>query len=165
MLGGLIDVWMEEELKVGKLSNSTVENYLQAINRIKQHPVSGRKLKTVTSEQLQQSFRFAVFPKQLITFNLMQYMVLKKKTDSADLFAEENAEDGEVKTLTYELYHRNYYKEVREKNRVFYEYYHLDRTQELLGHSDVSTTMNVYVHATREAKKKSAKLLDMVVGQ
>lgn len=37
--------------------------------------------------------------------------------------------------------------------------------QELLGHSDVSTTMNVYAHATREAKKKSAKLLDMVVGQ
>ena len=24
--------------------------------------------------------------------------------------------------------------------------------QELLGHSDVSTTMNVYAHATREAK-------------
>lgn len=37
--------------------------------------------------------------------------------------------------------------------------------QELLGHSDVSTTMNVYAHVTREAKKKSAKLLDMVVGQ
>lgn len=130
------------------------------------------------------------------------------------------------------MYHRNYYKEAREKNRVFYEYYHLDSTQdipddykeisfvclrsdgflelpstvgiafrsarkkmpelegfhfhtlrhtyttnllaggaqpkevqELLGHSDVSTTMNVYAHATREAKKKSAKLLDMVVGQ
>ena len=366
-LGGLLDVWAEEELKVGTLSNGTVENYLQTINRIKQHPISGRKLKTVTSEHLQQfldlltfggsvgsfvskgyskdyihsfsavlqqSFRFAVFPKQLITFNPMQYVVLKKKTDSADLFAEENAEDGEVKTLTYELYqkllaqlskrskdavlpvqiayftglrlgevagltwqdinldeqylivrrsvryngtrhkteigptkrkkvrtvdfcdtlaeilraakkeqhknrfqygelyHRNYYKEVREKNRVFYEYSHLDGTQEipddykeisfvclrsdgslelpstvgiacrsarkkipelegfhfhtlrhtyttnllengaqpkdvqeLLGHSDVSTTMNVYAHATREAKKKSAKLLDMVVGQ
>lgn len=36
----------------------------------------------------------------------MQYVVLKKKTDSADLFAEENAEDGEVKTLTYELYQK-----------------------------------------------------------
>ena len=30
-----------------------------------------------------------------------------------------------------ELYHRNYYKEVREKNRVFYEYYHLDGTQDI----------------------------------
>ena len=36
--------------------------------------------------------------------------------------------------------------------------------QELLGHSDVSTTMNVYAHATREAKRNSAKLLDKVVG-
>lgn len=31
---------------------------------------------------------------------------MKKKTDSADLFAEENVEDGEVKTLTYELYQK-----------------------------------------------------------
>ncbi len=36
--------------------------------------------------------------------------------------------------------------------------------QELLGHLDVSTTMNVYAHATREAKRDSAKLLDKVVG-
>ena len=36
--------------------------------------------------------------------------------------------------------------------------------QELLGHSDVSTTMNVYAHATREAKRSSARLLDQVVG-
>ena len=36
--------------------------------------------------------------------------------------------------------------------------------QELLGQSDVSTTMNVYAHATREAKRASAMLLDKVVG-
>ena len=30
-----------------------------------------------------------------------------------------------------ELYHRNYYKEVHIKNRVYYEYYHLDGTQEV----------------------------------
>lgn len=36
--------------------------------------------------------------------------------------------------------------------------------QELLGHSDVSTTMNVYAHATREAKRNPARLLDQVVG-
>ena len=29
--------------------------------------------------------------------------------------------------------------------------------QELLGHSDVSTTMNIYAHATRESKKASSK--------
>ena len=37
--------------------------------------------------------------------------------------------------------------------------------QELLGHSDVSTTMNVYAHATREAKQNFARLLDKVAGQ
>ncbi len=36
--------------------------------------------------------------------------------------------------------------------------------QELLGHSDVSTTMNIYAHASREAKRTSAKLLDSVMG-
>lgn len=366
-LGELLDIWSEEELKVGTLSNGTVGNYLQAMNRIKKHPLSERKLKTVTSEHLQQfmdllafggtagefvskgyskshihsysavlqqAFRFAVFPKQFITFNPMQYVVLKNKTENADIFAEGDVEESNVKPLTYEmyqklleelgkrskdailpvqiayftglrlgevaglswqdinleeqyltvrrsvrynnsrhkteigptkrkkvrvvdfgdtlteilktakkeqhkqrfqygqLYHRNYYKEVREKNRVHYEYYTLNGTQdipmdyteisfvclrtdgrlelpstvetacrtasrkapelegfhfhtlrhtyttnllangaqpkdvqELLGHSDVSTTMNVYAHATREAKRSSAKLLDKVVGQ
>ena len=36
--------------------------------------------------------------------------------------------------------------------------------QELLGHSDASTTMNVYAHATRVAKCSSARMLDKVVG-
>ena len=36
--------------------------------------------------------------------------------------------------------------------------------QELLGHANVSTTMNIYAHATREAKRTSARLLDKVVG-
>ena len=366
-LGQLLDTWAEEELKTGTLSNGTVGTYLQAINRIKQHPVSRRKLKTVTSGHLQQfmdllsfggtvedfvskgysidyirsysavlqqSFRFAVFPKQYITFNPMQYVVMRHKKDDMDLFAEETDTDtgkvkpisheqyqklttqlgkrskdailpvqiayftglrlGEVAGLTWqdinleeqyltvrrsvryngaahkheigptkrkkvrvvdfgnaladilkkarkqqlknsmqygELYHRNFYKEVTEKNRVHYEYYNLGMTenvpedymeisfvclredgclelpatvetacrtaarkvpelegfhfhtlrhtyttnllsngaqpkdvQELLGHSDVSTTMNVYAHATREAKRESAKLLDKVVG-
>ncbi len=32
--------------------------------------------------------------------------------------------------------------------------------QELLDHADVSTTMNIYAHTTREAKRTSARLLD-----
>lgn len=40
----------------------------------------------------------------------------------------------------------------------------LKDVQELLGHSDVSTTMNVYVHSTRKAKRESARLLDKVAG-
>ena len=366
-LGELLDIWAEKELKVGTLSNGTVENYLGAIRCIKKHPVADRRLKTVTAEHLQtfldlltfggtypdgkvkkglskdyihsfsavlqQSFRFAVFPEQLITFNPMQYIKLKRKAEEVDLFSEEDMGQsgtqpishddyekliaylekknisavlpiqiayyaglriGEVCGLTWqdinleeqyltvkrsvrydgakhktiigptkrkkvrtvdfgytltailkkarkeqlrnqmqygELYHRNYYKEVQDKNRVYYEYYSMKNTQdipadyneisfvclgpdgcletpstlsivcrtlakkldgfegfhfhqlrhtytsnllsngaapkdvqELLGHSDVSTTMNVYAHATREAKRTSARLLDKVAG-
>ena len=367
-LGQMLDVWAEEDLKTGSLSNGTVGNYLQAVNRIKQHPIGNRKLKTVTSEHLQkfmdllafggeegnfkskgytidyirsfhavlqQSFRFAVFPKQYITFNPMQYVVMRRKAEEdVDLFSD-NDEDAEVinpitpeqyqtlmeyleernkpavlpvqiayytglrlgevcglswsdinfeeqyltvrRSVRYngarhkteigptkrkkvrivdfcdtladilkkakkeqrkqvfsygELYQRNY-REVKEKNRIYYELYHLDGTedipldyneidlvcirpdgayeapatvetalrtarkrlselddnfhfhtlrhtyttnllsngaapkdvQELLGHSDVSTTMNVYAHANREGKRNSARLLDKVVGE
>lgn len=129
------------------------------------------------------------------------------------------------------LYHCNYYKQVTDKGRMYYEVYTLQNTenvpedyeeisfvclrsdgaveypttvsivcrtarkkvkgledfhfhmlrhtytsnllsngatpknvQELLGHADVSTTMNVYAHATREAKRTSARLLDKVAG-
>ncbi|MEE0584837.1 MAG: tyrosine-type recombinase/integrase [Streptococcus salivarius] len=365
-VGQLLDVWAEEELKTGTLSNGTVENYLGTIRNIKKHPLAERKLKNVTSEHLQsffdllsfggvhpdgkerkgyskdyihsfsavmqQSFRFAVFPKQYITFNPMQYIKLRYQTDEVDLFSDEDM-DGNIQPISREdyerllaylkkknpaailpiqiayyaglrigeacglawqdvnleeqcltirrsirydgskrkdiigptkrkkvrivdfgdtlveifrnarkeqlknrmqygeLYHTNYYKAVKEKNRVYYEYYCLDRTeevpadykeisfvclrpdgclelpttlgtvcrkvaktlegfegfhfhqlrhtytsnllangaapkdvQELLGHSDVSTTMNVYAHSTRDAKRKSVRLLDKVVG-
>ena len=117
-VGQLLDVWAEEELKTGTLSNGTVENYLGTIRNIKKHPLAERKLKNVTSEHLQsffdllsfggvhpdgkerkgyskdyihsfsavmqQSFRFAVFPKQYITFNPMQYIKLRYQTDEVD---------------------------------------------------------------------------------
>ena len=265
-VGELLDMWAEEELKVGTLSNGTVENYLGAIRSIKKHPIAERKLKTVTAEHLQafldlltfggefpdgkvrkgyskdyihsfsavlqQAFRFAVFPKQLITFNPMQYIKLKKQAEDVDLFSDDEVEEGiqpishedyeklieylKVKnppailpiqiayyaglrigeacgltwqdinleepcltiersirydgtkhiniigptkrkkvrivdfgdTLTEilktarkkqlksrmqygELYHHNFYKEAQDKNRVYYEYYHLDGTEEI----------------------------------
>ena len=265
-VGELLDMWAEEELKTGTLSNGTVENYLGAIRCIKKHPIADRKLKTVTAEHLQafldlltfggefpdgkvrkgyskdyihsfsavlqQSFRFAVFPKQLISFNPMQYIKLKRQAEEVDLFSDDEVEEGtqpishedyerlikylekknppailpiqiayyaglrigetcgltwqdinlEEQCLTIkrsirydgikhkniigptkrkkvrivdfgdtlteilkaarkeqlknrmqygELYHRNYYKEVHVKNRVYYEYYHLAGTQEV----------------------------------
>ena len=136
-LGQLLDTWAEEELKTGTLSNGTVGTYLQAINRIKQHPVSRRKLKTVTSGHLQQfmdllsfggtvedfvskgysidyirsysavlqqSFRFAVFPKQYITFNPMQYVVRRSKGDDYDLFESGADQESAVPAITHEQY-------------------------------------------------------------
>ena len=285
------------------------------------------------SAVLQGAFRFAVFPKRMITFNPMQYVVWRGKKEDYDLFSDGDSDTvstptlsheqfckledflkakdnpallpvqiayytglriGEVCALTWqdinleeqylmvrrsmryngarhkteigatkrkkvrtvdfcdtlaailrtakteqhknrfrygELYNLNYYKEVKEKDRTYYEVYSLPRTeeipdsykeisfvclrpdgayeapstvgimcraaskkveglegfhfhqlrhtftsnllsngaapkdvQELLGHADVSTTMNIYAHATREAKRSSARLLDKVVG-
>ena len=276
-LGKLLDIWAEEELKVGTLSNGTVENYLGAIRCIKKHPVADRRLKTITAEHLQtfldlltfggtypdgkvkkglskdyihsfsavlqQSFRFAVFPKQLITLNPMQYIKLKRKAEEVDLFSEEDMGQSSTQPISHDDYEKliaylkkknvsavlpiqiAYYAGLRigevcgltwqdipaDYNEISFvclrpdgcletpstlsivcrtlakkldgfEGFHFHQlrhtytsnllsngaapkdVQELLGHSDVSTTMNVYAHATREAKRTSARLLDKVTG-
>ena len=364
-VGGLLDLWVEESLKPGKLSNGTVMAYIGAVDRIKKHPIGDRKLKSVTADHLQayvdhlcfggtnpdgttakalskgylrqfsavlqQAFKFAVFPKKLLSFNPMEYVVWRTQEESYDLFEDEQEDQGctlsweqykklsdflekkqnpallpvqiayytglrigeacalcwqdidldkqcltvrrsiryngkrhkteigatkrkKIRTVDFcdtlasilrktkteqsknslnygPLYSLNYYKEVREKNRVYYEVYSLPRTeevpegykelsmvcvrpdgafespatvssvcrrarkvmpdlgefhfhllrhtfttnlltngaapkdvQELLGHSDVRTTMNIYAHSTKEAKRTSARLLDKVAG-
>ena len=367
-VGQMLDMWVEEELKPGSLSNGTVSAYQGTVGRIKQFPIGERKLKTVTPEHLQSfldllsfggmdangkevkpiskgymrlfsavlqgAFRFAVFPKRLLSYNPMQYVVMRKKQESYELFSDDNSDELAVPTITYEqyvaltdwlkkksnpallpiqiayftglrigevcaltwqdidlkeqvitvrrsmryngarhkteigptkrskirtvdfcdtlaeilkeakkeqhlnrfkygeLYSLNYCKEVQEKGRSYDELYTLGmaeevpedykelsfvclrpdgayesastvsimcRTaqekvpgledfhfhtlrhtftsnllsngaqpkdvQELLGHADVSTTMNIYAHATKEAKRSSARLLDKVVGE
>ena len=69
----------------------------------------------------------------------------------------------------------NYCKEIREKNGTYcgacmlrYTFtsnllsYDADlkNVRDMSGHSDVNTTMNIHAHASREAKRSSAKLLD-----
>lgn len=281
------------------------------------------------SAVLQSAFRFAVFPKGIISFNPMQYVTLKKKTERIDIFSTGNAKNtnsdllgykqylklidylkehnppvvlpiqiayftglriGEICGLTWQdinlreqylvvqrsvrynsvrhrieigptkqkrvrtvdfgttlrkilsnakkqqqeqkqklapAYLTNYYREIWENNRVYYELYHTHGTermpddgselslvcirpngayesasaietacqtvkkkvpglqgfhfhalrhtyttnllasgaqpkdvQELLGHADMKTTMNVYAHASSRTKRKSARLLD-----
>lgn len=52
-LGMLLDIWAEEELKVGSLSNGTAKTYLFCIKRMKLHPISNRKVKSITADHLQ----------------------------------------------------------------------------------------------------------------
>ena len=49
IVGMLLDMWVEEELKPGNLSNGTVMAYMGTVNRIKKYPIGDRKLKTVTA--------------------------------------------------------------------------------------------------------------------
>lgn len=53
-VGEMLDMWAEEELRPGPLSNGTVSLYLSTIERIKKHPIGNRKLRTVTYEHLQE---------------------------------------------------------------------------------------------------------------
>ena len=52
-VGEMLDMWVEEELKPGSLSNGTVMTYMAAVKKIKKYPIGSRKLKTVTAEHLQ----------------------------------------------------------------------------------------------------------------
>ena len=137
-VGQMLDMWVEEELKPGSLSNGTVSAYQGTVGRIKQFPIGERKLKTVTPEHLQSfldllsfggmdangkevkpiskgymrlfsavlqgAFRFAVFPKRLLSYNPMQYVVMRKKQESYELFSDDNSDELAVPTITYEQY-------------------------------------------------------------
>ena len=55
------------------------------------------------SAVLQNSFRFAVFPKRLITFNPMQYVVKRIKDDEYELFTEDGTGDLPIETPTISM--------------------------------------------------------------
>ncbi len=52
-LGQLLDNWVEEDLKIGSMSNGTVELYQNIVKVIKRHPICNRRLATITPEHLQ----------------------------------------------------------------------------------------------------------------
>ena len=56
------------------------------------------------SAVLHGAFRFAVFPKRLISFNPMQYVVWRGKKEDYDLFSDEDGETASTPTLSHEQY-------------------------------------------------------------
>ncbi len=53
-LGQFLDIWVEDDLKVGSMSNGTVELYQNIVKMIKRHSICNTPLTEVTSEQLQE---------------------------------------------------------------------------------------------------------------
>ena len=178
-------------------------------------------------------YLFAALPMEKGRMGACLFLSPEPEVDDtlAEILRTAKAEQHKNRFRYGELYSLNYYSEVKEKDRTYYEVYSLPRTeevpegykeisfvclrpdgafespstvgimcraarkkvdgledfhfhqlrhtftsnllsngaapkdvQELLGHADVSTTMNIYAHATREAKRTSARLLDKVVG-
>ena len=137
-VGEMLDLWIEEDLKPGSLSNGTVMAYTAAVKKIKKYPIGSRRLKTVTADHLQAfidfmsyggtnpdgtvsppmskgymlqfstvlqgAFRFAVFPKRLITFNPMQYVRLRGRKEEADIFCDDDTDTVSRPTITHEQY-------------------------------------------------------------
>ncbi len=71
----------------------------------KREKVTAKITSILFPQSLQQSFRFAVFPKQYITFNPMQYIKLKYQTDEVDLFSDDDME-GDIQPISREDYER-----------------------------------------------------------
>ena len=127
-LGGLLDIWVEEDLKVGSMSNGTVTLYQNIIKVIKRYPLCNLPLPDITSEDLQifmdqlalrgkegsyakkpfsvlnHAFRFAVFPKKYISYNPMQYVMLRKQKSTPELFGTVSELPGITGMLTDTMY-------------------------------------------------------------
>ena len=53
-LAALLNLWVEEELKPGTVSNGTLMTYQTVVRRIQRHPISAQKLNRLREEQLQE---------------------------------------------------------------------------------------------------------------
>ena len=58
------------------------------------------------SAVLQNSFRFAVFPKKLITFNPMQYVKLRGRKQETDIFLDSEEDTASIPTITHEQFQK-----------------------------------------------------------
>lgn len=60
-LAKLLDQWANEALVPGDLTNGTVSNYLGIIRRIKQYPISQKKVAQITTKHLQEFLNLLCF--------------------------------------------------------------------------------------------------------
>ncbi len=65
----LLDVWVEEDLKAGSLSDGTVKLYQNIAKMIKRHPIGNMKLSAVTTEHLQRFMDLVSFGGKEGNFN------------------------------------------------------------------------------------------------
>lgn len=136
-VGQLLDMWIEENLKSSNKSNGTLMLYQTTVNRIKKHPISQTKLKSITSDQLQTyldslyfksndtsetkralapstvrayravlqgAFKYAVFPKKLLSYNPMEYVIPRKQQPVPILFHKDCSE--EMHTITHSQFEK-----------------------------------------------------------
>ena len=149
-LAGLLDKWIEEELKPGSLSNGTVAAYIDTARRIKKHPIADRKLKKITPDHLQSYL------------DLLSLVCVRQDGRYESPATVSNVRRVAKKRVDgMESFHFHQLRHTFTSNLLSYGAAPKDM-QELLGHSDVTTTMNIYAHASKEAKRDAAKLLDKV---
>lgn len=134
LLEDLIDMWINEELKPGTLSNGTVMAYQGAVNKIKENPIVRCPLKEITSDILQayidnlfqtkgkhnktlsagyiniyiavlnNIFRFAVFPKKYINFNPMEYVRIYRRNNKTDIFSNDEDIVNSIPVINHSQY-------------------------------------------------------------
>ena len=73
-VGMLLDLWVEEELKPGNLSNGTVMAYMGTVNRIKKYPIGDRKLKikVLNNGQIVDNMGDLALPPRMAAFSLSE---------------------------------------------------------------------------------------------
>lgn len=129
----LLEIWANESLKPGTLSNGTVMSYLGVINRINETPLADMKLEEITSDYLQRflnsltkggdgsqkisqgymrlftavirgAFRFAVFPKKILINDPMQYVKVRNNKEKINIFGSVYRSENDSRTISHKLY-------------------------------------------------------------
>lgn len=129
----LLEIWANESLKPGNLSNGTVMSYMGVINRVNETPLADMKLEEITSDYLQYflnsltkcgdssqkissgymrlfiavirgALKFAVFPKKILVNDPMQHVVVRNNKEKIDIFGSVGRSEIDCSTISHELY-------------------------------------------------------------